>query len=517
MTAAAQPIGTALRALPESWRQPLAALACVWAAILILFWSDAQAIVSIWLESSTFNHCLLVLPLIFWLVAQRWPELRVLTPRPWLPGLLPIALGAAAWLLGEAGSLGLARHFGLIVMLQGAVIACLGDKVARGIAFPLFYAFFLLPVGEEAVPLMQTVTAEFSMALLGLAGVPAHIEGIFISTPTGYFEVAEACAGVMFLVAMLALGALVANLCFRSWTRRALFMAASIGIPVLANGIRAWATIYIAYLSGSNAVAEGFDHVFYGWIFFAIVIALTLGAGWPFFDRRPGDPWFDPARLQPDAPRPAGMRHAVNIAAAAVALAAIPPIWSAAMASTAAPVPETVAMPEIKGWQRVAATLGRPWQPRFAGADRLVRARYRNDAGQHVDLVVAVYARQREGSELVAYGQGAAPPGSGWAWTADSDPPPSGKAERIFSHGTIREVASFYRVGTILTGSDAAVKLATIRTRLLGGPQRAVAVLVSAEAPADGASARPAINAFLSALGPVAPLADRAAGLPEAR
>ena len=78
-------------------------------------------------------------------------------------------------------------------------------------------------------------------------------------------------------------------------------------------------------------------------------------------------------------------------------------------------------------------------------------------------------------------------------------------------------MASFYRVGTILTGSDAAVKLETIRTRLLGGPQRAVAVMVSAEAPADGASARPAINAFLSALGPVAPLADRAAGLPEAR
>jgi hypothetical protein len=74
-------------------------------------------------------------------------------------------------------------------------------------------------------------------------------------------------------------------------------------------------------------------------------------------------------------------------------------------------------------------------------------------------------------------------------------------------------VASFYRVGDILTGSPTRVKLETVKVRLLGGPQRAVAVLVAAEAPADGLSPRPAIDAFVKDLGPIAPLADRAAGL----
>jgi hypothetical protein len=60
-------------------------------------------------------------------------------------------------------------------------------------------------------------------------------------------------------------------------------------------------------------------------------------------------------------------------------------------------------------------------------------------------------------------------------------------------------------------------KLETTKIRLLGGPQRAVAVLVSAQAPAEGVSPRPAIDAFLASLGPIAPLADRAAGLPEKR
>jgi hypothetical protein len=73
-------------------------------------------------------------------------------------------------------------------------------------------------------------------------------------------------------------------------------------------------------------------------------------------------------------------------------------------------------------------------------------------------------------------------------------------------------VVSFYRVGDVLTGSGARVKLETIKVRLLGGPQRAVAVMVSAPAAASGVSARPAIDEFLRALGPVDRLADQAAG-----
>src|SRR3546814_2910196 len=92
----------------------------------------------------------------------------------------------------------------------------------------------------------------------------------------------------------------------------------------------------------------------------------------------------------------------------------------------------------------------------------------------------------------------------------EAAPPPSGRADRIASHGTVREVASFYRIGWILTGSERRVKLETMKMRLLGGPRQAVSVLVSAEAPAEGADPRPTIDAFLADLGPIAPLADRA-------
>jgi exosortase A len=490
---------------PAPWRAHLAALALAWLLLLALFHKDAAHIVSIWWNDATFNHCFLILPLIGWLVAQRLAELRRLEPAASWPGLLLVGAGAAGWLLGDAGGVSFARHAGLVVMLQGASVALLGRNVARGLAFPLFYALFLIPAGEALVPAMQTLTARIATALLGLSGVPAHLEGVFITTPAGYFEVAEACAGARFLIAMVAFGALVANVCYRSWTRRAAFLAIAVVVPVLANGVRAWGTIYVAERT-SLTWAAGFDHVVYGGIFFALVIALILALGWRYFDREAGDPWFDPDAMPKQRGAPLNL-----VAAAILAVAALPVAWSTMVSAAGTrAAPFAIALPEVPGWTRVAP--GNDWRPHFAGADRTAFARYRDGAGRIVDLAIILYTRQGEGRELVGFGQGAVAPNGAWAWTADAPAPPDGKAERIASHGLEREVVSFYRVGTILTGSGARVKLETMKTRLIGGPQRALAVLVSAPAPARGVSARPAIDAFLAALGPIAPLADRAGG-----
>ena len=111
-------------------------------------------------------------------------------------------------------------------------------------------------------------------------------DGILIDTPAGLFIVAEECSGVKFLIAMVALGILVAHTCFSSWHRRAWFLFACVVVPVIANGIRAWATIFIAQYVGAEA-AGGFDHIVYGWFFFALVLALVLGVAWRWFEREP--------------------------------------------------------------------------------------------------------------------------------------------------------------------------------------------------------------------------------------
>lgn len=506
-----RPIAAArlMPAVPDAWRRPLLAYAAVAALLLALFAKDAAAMATIWWTSSTFSHCLLILPIIGWLVWQRRVELAGLTPAasPW--GLAIVGIGALGWLLGEAAGVALGRHLGLVLMLQGAVVAVFGIAVVRGLLFPLCYALFLVPFGEEFVPMLQTLTAELSMALLGLFGVPAHIEGVFITTPTGYFEVAEACSGVKFLIAMIALGALAANLCFRSWPRRIAFMAACIAVPILANGMRAFATIYIAERSGMH-FAESFDHVVYGWFFFAFVIALLLAMGWRFFDREIDEPAFDPRAIEPVSPaRPRGPGP---LAAAVLAIALVPLAWTAAISATGrAPIPE-LALPRVAGWQQSDAPMAYPWAARFAGADRLAAGRYTDGDGAVVDLAIAYYGWQEEGKELVGFGQGGHPADTEWSWVEDAAPLAGGRAYRIAAPGPVtREVVQLYLVGDTLTGSDGRAKIATLRRRLLGGDQRAIGVVVSAEGP----GARQAVEAFLRAAGPVDRLVDRAAGMPD--
>ncbi|WP_436426467.1 archaeosortase/exosortase family protein, partial [Enterococcus faecium] len=87
-----------------------------------------------------------------------------------------------------------ARQFGLVVMLQGAVVTLLGAQVARGLLLPLCYAFFLVPFGEELEPPLQQLTVGIVMPLLHLVGVPAVSNGVLIHAGRYWFEVAEACS-----------------------------------------------------------------------------------------------------------------------------------------------------------------------------------------------------------------------------------------------------------------------------------------------------------------------------------
>lgn len=490
------------------WQSSLVTLAAANILLMTLFRADAAAMVDIWWNSSTFNHCLLIVPILVWLVTQRKDGLAQLQPQPWAPGLVYVAGAGLCWLLGDAAGVAVARQLGLILMVQGTVITLLGPNVARGLLFPLFYMFFLLPIGEEAVPALQTLTADMCMVLLNWVGIPAHLDGIFITTPTGYFRVAEACSGVKFLIAMVAYGVLVSNLCFESWTRRAIFLMACVVVPILANGVRAFATIYIAHYQGI-AFAESFDHVVYGWVFFGIVIALLMAAGWPFFDKKADAEALDPSTLQTPVSFTLVMPHAI---AALLLITMLPFAWSSYVSGRSSPVPATIALPVVHGWDVVPSAPTARWTPRFDGATHFVNGRYRNVAGQEVDIFVAVYDRQTEGRELVGFGQGAVDPDGIWSWSANLPAPPFGKAERIKTKGATRDVVSFYRINGVTTGSATKAKLATLRAKLLNENQQAVAILISAEHREDR-PARPAIDAFTNALGNIDNLGDQFAGL----
>jgi len=65
---------------------------------------------------------------------------------------------------------------------------------------------------------------------------------------------------------------------YRTWIRRIGFFLASAAVPILANAVRVFGIVFLAYVSG-NRIARGVDHIIYGWIFFAVVMALLLVVG----------------------------------------------------------------------------------------------------------------------------------------------------------------------------------------------------------------------------------------------
>ncbi len=274
--------------IPDDWQRPLLGLTVGWVILIALAAREWGEMLHQWWNIDTYSHILLVPAIIVWLVVLKLQDLKSLTPQSWTPGLALVVAALGLWFAGRISGLNLLAHAGAVGMLQAAVIAILGLRISALLFLPLSFAVFLVPFGDEIIPQLQSVTAAIAIKLTEWSGIPAQIDGIYIDTPVGLFIVAEACSGVRFLIAMIALAVLVAFTRFESWGRRAAFLAAAVIIPIIANGIRAWGTIYIAQFQGVE-FAAGFDHIVYGWVFFAIVVGIVLAGAWRFFEMDPED------------------------------------------------------------------------------------------------------------------------------------------------------------------------------------------------------------------------------------
>ncbi|MGN6357066.1 MAG: exosortase A [Novosphingobium sp.] len=503
-------LGNWLAVWPKCWRQTGLRLALAWVALIALFHADWAAMARQWWDSSTYTHILVVPAIVAWLVGTRARQLALLQPLSWWPGLAAFAGAALLWLLGTLAGFSLASQAGAVAMPVAAGITFLGPKASTALAFPMAYLVFLVPFGDELVPALQMTTAKLTIALVGISGIPASIDGVFIETPAGLFEVAEACSGVKFLIAMVAFGVLVANVCFTSWLRRGAFLALAVALPILANGVRAWGTIFLAQYVGAER-ATGIDHLIYGWIFFAVVMGSSLAIAWRFFDRGAADPMIDAEAIERSALLGRLERGAMSertASAAIAALAVLVMVWAIAADRLRASLPRAIALPEVPGWRRVPYAPAVPWEPRASGAEHRLLGRYRDARGRQVDVFFALYALQDEGREAGGFGEGALRPGSGWAWLSPGTPVADAKTDRLLGAGRhIRLAATTYRTGEVVTGSNLRLKLANIADRLALRARPTILLILSSEDPDAAASLR----AFRSSVEPLGPWMDHVA------
>lgn len=246
-----------------------------------IFQLEVTTAVQTWFDSTAYNHCFMVVPIMLYLLWDRKDTLRGLNARPVpIVALAGIPL-AAAWLFTERLGIMEGRQLIAMTFLQLLFLSVLGWRMWAAVSGPLLYLYFLVPFGEFLTPKLQDITAVFVRHGLNFVAIPAYIDGYTIEIAEGTFFIAQACAGLRFLIASIAFGALYALLMYRSPRRRAAFLVVSIVVPIIANGFRALGIVALGHILGS-AEAAATDHVLYGWMFFSIVILLLLACGLPF-------------------------------------------------------------------------------------------------------------------------------------------------------------------------------------------------------------------------------------------
>jgi exosortase A len=428
------------------------------------------------------------LPISLFLIWRKREDLARLTPCYEPLALVPLLAAALLWLVGRAGQIQLFEHVALIGMAISITLAVLGWTIGRLIAFPLLFLGFMVPFGDFLIPALQQFTATFAVLLLRMIGIPVFHDGIMIETPSGRFEVAEACAGIRFLIANVVVATLFAHLAMKKLWKWVLFLGLSVAVPIIANGFRATGIMLIAYWT-DNTYAAGIDHIVYGWGFFAAVMLLFLAIGSWMAD------WPDEAQhadlrsivVDVSPWRPAFALPLIALIAAAPAYAKIvleraPDIVAVDPKSALSPKLVQHLAPACK----TASDEANDWRPLFKKAD-FSRGLQLDCDGQPVDLFVAYYVYEREGAELVHHANRLAD-GDSWtrisaSWYApeiEGLPSSLRKEELTGRTADDRLVLAWYWVDGRLIARDWQVKAYQLYQKLLGKDEPSALIALSA-------------------------------------
>ncbi|MGH7029936.1 MAG: exosortase C-terminal domain/associated protein EpsI, partial [Stellaceae bacterium] len=340
--------------------------------------------------------------------------------------------------------------------------------------------------------------------------IPVFSDGYMIQIPEGNFEIAEACAGLRFLIASTVFGCFFAVVMYRSWLRRAVFIALSLSVPIGANGLRALGILYLAHLEGSATAVEA-DHIIYGWLFFSLVIILLIAIGMTFVDKgeRPGP---RPANLETT---PSPWRFAVAVPAA-VLLALAGPAYAnrldSRFSATALP---PASSPAVEPPWRAVANSRVGWRPVVHGADRQFLQSFVASGSDTVVRYVALYRLHAVGNALTNSDNRIA---DDHAWrVAEREPVETSldgqkvrvTGTQIVSGPRRRLVWSFYLVDGKITAGLLRTKLLQARAVLLQHAPLAAFVAISASMDDPGDRAEDQLERFLRASQPLPQYLDR--------
>jgi exosortase A len=491
--------------IAAGWRTAAVAIFIAALAFGVVFHHEIEVAIQTWLWTTAYNHCFLILPLVFFLLWERRTVFATVPPSPTFWPLAALPLLSAVWLVAAVLDINEGRQFVVVAMFEVVLLATLGVRAFRLLMAPLLFLFFLVPSGEFLIPSLQKVTTAIAVHGLRLLNIPVYSEGLMIDIPEGRFEIAEACAGLRFLIASIVFGFFFSVVMYRSLLRRAVFIALSLVVPVGANGLRALGTIALAHVEGSAAAVEA-DHILYGWLFFSLVILLLIVIGIRFTDGGDRLPALAPA-TGPSAP---AWRFAAA-AACGLLLALLGPAYGArlnAQFNAAAPSVVDLAQPRPP-WRAADADMP-AWQPMIrGGAEREWLNSFAEPRSGIVVRYIALYRLHPVGNALTRTDNRIADDvtwqlqSQGQAQIHLGDNVTAVTSSRIVAGLHRRLVYSFYFVDGAIAAGPLPAKLLQARAVLLRRVSLAAFVAVSASEDDPDFPASAQLRQFLEANRPL--------------
>lgn len=479
----------------------------------LAFWGTTQSAADIWISNETFTHGFLILPITLWLI---WGQRDTLASIPvsWDTRALFLVLPLLAfWGLSTLTDIAAFQQLAVVGLIASTVALILGKQLFLALLFPLAYLFFAVPLGQSLIPPMMEFTADFTVYMVQLSGVPIFRDGLSFQLPTGNWSVVEECSGVRYLIASAALGTIYAYITYTSLTKRTVFIIASLIVPIVANGIRAYGIVMIGHFSGMK-YAVGVDHLLYGWVFFGVVIFALFWVG-GFWADEPV-----PVAKEKAYSDKSGTTNR-NIVLVLIAFA-VYSIFISQLAKPSITLSENASfdLPTSLGiWVSAEhEPSSSEWRPVFRNPDLSATERYTNSsASELVDIHIAYYDAQRDGAEAISSLNQLTDPYEGdWKLIASRDTEKgndSFKEAEVTRPGQKRLVWRAYWVDGQYVASPYIAKLLEVK-QMLTGNQHAMFLTISTPVISSTEEARLTIDSAWKVLR--APIADTANAIAKA-
>jgi EpsI family protein len=192
-------------------------------------------------------------------------------------GLSITIAGLSILYAGHVGNIYLIQEFSMIVTIIGIVVSFGGKPLLRVLSFPVAYLVLMVPFWENVTERIsfpfQLYTARMGVGVLNLLGVPGVQYDQFIQIPNITLEVAKACSGLDYLIAIVSIGIPLSIFYVSGFLRKVSVIVIAVMIAILSNPLRVALIGLFSYHSIGNSFFGPF-HILQG--FFVSIVGYVV-------------------------------------------------------------------------------------------------------------------------------------------------------------------------------------------------------------------------------------------------